>query len=111
MPKGAEWDGAFWCRHMSDKSKWHLFLVEAKSNIILCQIKEKPEAVAITNEFIAKSHSGEIQQNTTNIHVKQLAGCWSVYNECSDIHVVFGAHAFDSQMIAELEGSDALVDI
>jgi hypothetical protein len=100
ISKGAEWDGAFWCLN---ESKWHLFLVEAKTTITLSHITQKPEAVNVTKEFIVKSHTGEIQRNTTNTHVKQLAACWSEYYDYAEIHVVFGAQAFDSEMIAELE--------
>jgi hypothetical protein len=108
-PKGTEWDGVIWCRHISDAdadadtNKWHLFLVEAKTNMLMKYITEKPEAVETTLDFIAKAHSGDIQRNTkNNTKVIQTAACWAVYHNM-EVHVVFGAHAFDMAMIAEIE--------
>ena len=99
---GPEWDGVICCVH-KETEKWHQFLVEAKTNMSLTSITTKSAAVEITREFIAQAHNGEIQRNTrNNTSVMQVAGCWAVYHDM-EIHVVLGAHAFDSAMVQEIE--------
>lgn len=109
--RGIEWDGAIYC---SKSGSDYLFLVEAKTSIQSSQIKELPERIERTQNFMTLCNDGTLCKETKALcddgmipndelrkplpGLKFLCSLWQNFNGAK-IRVAVGASEFSTVMI------------